>query len=273
MNEYIKKAHRENIAIAIAGVSGRGKTYSIRNLNPKSTIFINLEKIPSFNHKKYLVPQKLNLEKATEEELEKLEKDSKTITRLERRYYTSENLFNNCSNVELFMKSLEFIIEHHNMECSEVDTIVIDSFTAALSEINKYCNNRFINFEIWSSYNKYVEKFFEIISKFKGCVLVIAHHAIDSDIDSVPSKFIEVAGRKNRTNIERNFTIVLTAEVEPQLEGRPKYQLSLIPNRDTAKCPCDIFGEEVTRVDNDMEPVLKKIKDFYYGVEPSIETN
>jgi len=46
---------RENYSVAIVGSSGRGKTYSLRNLDPKSTGFINIEgkPLPFKNEFKY----------------------------------------------------------------------------------------------------------------------------------------------------------------------------------------------------------------------------
>lgn len=62
--------------------------------------------------------------------------------------------------------------------------------------------------------------------------------------------------------IEREFTVVLYADSKFNDKGKPVYYLDLASEGTSAKCPPDIFGEDVFRIDNDVKYIDNKIKEF-----------
>lgn len=62
--------------------------------------------------------------------------------------------------------------------------------------------------------------------------------------------------------IEKEFTMVLYADSKFNQKGLPEYYFNTVQENTSAKCPPDIFGADVIKVDNDANYILKKIFEF-----------
>lgn len=61
----------------------------------------------------------------------------------------------------------------------------------------------------------------------------------------------------------KDYTIVLYADSKPTPGGKPVHTFTLVNDgTNSAKCPPDIFGEDVLSIDNDTKLVFDKIQEF-----------
>ena len=68
--------------------------------------------------------------------------------------------------------------------------------------------------------------------------------------------------KENEGRVERHYTVVMYADNKYNDEGKPEYYLTLNGEGLSAKCPPDIFGEDVVTIPNDGEFIYKKILEF-----------
>lgn len=61
---------------------------------------------------------------------------------------------------------------------------------------------------------------------------------------------------------EKDYTIVLYADSKFNEQNKPEYYLSLMGEGTSAKCPPEIFGEDVLTIPNDGKFILEKINEF-----------
>ena len=62
--------------------------------------------------------------------------------------------------------------------------------------------------------------------------------------------------------IEKEFTVVLYADRNKDDKGKINAWLDLSLDASSSKCPPDIFGHGVNRIDNDYQYLVEKIKAF-----------
>ncbi len=69
--------------------------------------------------------------------------------------------------------------------------------------------------------------------------------------------------KENEGQVEKHYTIVLYADSKQVKEGkRPEYFFRLAGEGLSAKCPPDIFGEEVLTIASDYNEIVNKIVEF-----------
>ena len=66
-----------------------------------------------------------------------------------------------------------------------------------------------------------------------------------------------------KTQIEKEFTMVLYADsrIDPKT-NKPEYFFNTYQENASAKCPPDIFGEDVLRIPNDLNLILEKTQEY-----------
>lgn len=62
--------------------------------------------------------------------------------------------------------------------------------------------------------------------------------------------------------VEKEFTVVLYGDNKFGDSGKPEYFLRLAEENTSAKCPPDLFGEDVLKIPNDVQLILDKIHEF-----------
>jgi len=208
--------------VLLVGGSGRGKTYSFRNMNKETTCFINVENKPlpfkgGFKHT--VVPD------------------------------------NHVKVLDAIKKA---------SADDSIDCIVVDSFSAYMDMLLKESRSTKRGFDIWNYYNEEIGRFNEYVKKAKKEVFVTAHYEIIGDeLSGQRERRVKSKGKEWEGMIEKDYTIVLFAESIPQEEGRPEHIFSLVNDgTSSAKCPPEMFGEDVLSVPNDTAHVLEKIKEF-----------
>lgn len=155
-----------------------------------------------------------------------------------------------------FLKALEDYIAN-----SEIDCIVIDSFSAAIDMLLEEMRVKFKGYDIWSNYNKHVGELFKSIKTASKEVIITAHYEL-LNIESDSEKRVKIKGKEFEGMVEKEFTIVLYADSKFK-NDKPVYSYVTVGEDISAKCPPGVFEDDAVRVDNDAAMVLKQVRAFY----------
>lgn len=143
----------------------------------------------------------------------------------------------------------------------DIKCIVVDSFSEYLDLLVKEARKTKKGFDVWSMVAEEISKFHYYIKRIQKEIFVTAHYEI-LNIEGAPEKRVKVKGKEHEGLIEKNYSVVLYAEREFDDENRPKYYLHLSGQGTSAKCPPEIFGEDVLKIPNDGKAILDKLIAF-----------
>ncbi|MAH46331.1 hypothetical protein CMI37_10900 [Candidatus Pacearchaeota archaeon] len=212
--------------IAIVGHSGSGKSTSLRNLDPKTTYILDLERkgFPFRNASRFnIVP---------------------------------------VENANAFPRLLEKTLKEDNCE-----TIVVESFTKYVEQVNTLATNSFKGYDIWSFYNRTIRNMLDSIKNDKATIIFTA---VD-DIVKIPQitggesshRRVKVQGKVHEGAVEKEFLMVLFTEVRKN-EKTEEMEYFFQTNTDgvtSAKTPMGMFDKQL--IPNDIVEVLKKVEEYY----------
>lgn len=210
---------RDYYKVLLVGMSGKGKTYSFRNMNPNTTGFINVENKP--------LPFKNQF-----------------------KYHKRPNTSN---------EVLETIKEY--AQNPEITAIVVDSFSAYMDLVLTEARQTKKGFDIWNMYAEYISKFNSYVKKCEKEVYITAHYEI-LGVEGNQEKRVRVKGKEFEGLVEKDYTIVMYADSKFDDKGKANYYYLLAGEGLSAKCPPDIFGEGIAKIDNDVATIDSKIKEF-----------
>ena len=212
--------------IAIVGHSGSGKSTALRNLDPKTTYILDLER------KGFPFP--------------------------------NANRFNiiPVENANAFPRELDKVLKEDNCE-----TIVVESFTKYVEQVNTLATNSFKGYDIWSFYNRTIRNMLDSIKNDKATIIFTA---VD-DIVKIPQitggetshRRVKVQGKVHEGAIEKEFLMVLFTEVRKN-EKTEEMEYFFQTNTDgvtSAKTPMGMFDKQL--IPNDIVTVLKKAEEYY----------
>ena len=207
---------REPYKILIVASSGKGKTYAFRNMDPKTTGFINVESKP--------LPFKNEF-----------------------KYYSTPNNWR---------EATEKLIEY--AKNPEVKAIVFDSFSAYVDSVLKTARETKKGFDIWNAYNDEIGKLLYLNKKCPKDVFVTAHYEWIESPEGATEKRVLVKGKEWKGVVEKDFTIVLYADVK-MTDNIREYHFKLNSDgTDSAKCPPMLFENQDT-ITNDASKVIEEL--------------
>jgi hypothetical protein len=227
--------------IFVKGPSGSGKDFSLRNLDPKTTVLINIEDKPG--PYKYPFPST---------RIKSVDPKSKL---------PDEAYFMLC-----FTKILKKCLENPDMK-----VIVINSFTSFTERLYSEASKVYSDFDVWSYYNKCIGDVLRASKQTENKYVVWT--GIDDNIvgqNGIEANKIAVQGRVWSGKVEKEFTIVLQCHVQESQEG-VEYQF--ITNRVAGFVKSDIKsppGLLPSRMDNDLAKVIELCDTVYHDDEESI---
>lgn len=144
---------------------------------------------------------------------------------------------------------------------SDAEVIVTDSFTTLTEYIYLKAKETKIGYEVWSYY---ADEIYNLLSLSKGSDKFVVFLGIDENVQDdtgVITKYIKVEGKKSKTAIEKEFTIVLWSKVITSGDA-PKHVLQTNNNgENTSKSPMEMFKEMY--IDNDLQAILAEITNYY----------
>lgn len=207
------------------GDSGSGKTTSMRNLDPKTTFYIDCDK-KGLSWKGWKTQYNLKNEN----------------------YWSTDNP----STVLQLLKKI-----NDDEKFKKVKTVVIDTINGIMVA-EEMRNAKVTGYGKWTDLAQYVWEIFDYCLTMRDdiTVIIVAHSITDSDDNGVLFTHIRTNGRKlEKIVLESKLTTVLLAECK---DG--KYILHTKPDRSTVKTPLGAFQED--EIPNDMSLVLKALEDF-----------
>lgn len=200
--------------------SGKGKTYSARNLNPETTGFINVEGKPlpfKNKFKNYIVPK---------------------------------------SHTDALVALKAYIKEE------EITCIFFDSFSAFTDLLLTVARQQFKGFDVWNYYNTEITNLLMTLKYANKEIFVTTHYELLMN-EGYAEKRAKVKGKEWEGMIEKEFTIVLYGENKFENPNKkPEYYFVTVLEDGSAKCPPDILGEDIFKIENDANLVLEKINAF-----------
>jgi len=144
----------------------------------------------------------------------------------------------------------------------DIDIIVFDSFSAYMESVLKEARASRKGFDVWNFYNEEIAKFHTILNRIDKTVFVTGHYEI-LNIEGNAEKRLKVQGRENEGLVERHYTIVMYSDKKwNEDRKRFDYFFTLAGENLSAKCPPQIFGEDVINIPNDNKFINEKIEEF-----------
>lgn len=227
--------------IAIVGESGSGKTTSIRNLNPEETFIISTTgKRPGIKGAKKKYPDF------------KVNKETKEMSG---NFYTS-------SNIEAIKQMMKIV----NLKMPNVKVLIIDDFQylqafEAMARVDE------------KGYGKFTDMAKHAYEALKtgmdmrdDLFIVVSTHSENTGDNLNPYYKIKTQGKMldSVITLEGLFTYVLFTKVIK--DDSDSVQYKFLTNSDgtcTAKSPMGLFEDLL--IDNDLDYVIKKIKEYNEG--------
>jgi ABC-type multidrug transport system ATPase subunit len=216
----------------ILGPSGRGKSTSLKNLDKSTTLLINSErKSLPFKGAKGFV-----------------EVRPKTV----KEFIDTMNKYKNSPKLK---------------------TLVVDSFSAFADMVVHEMRIIYSGFDVWSKNSEKLYEFFKIVKEYNDNninVIIIGHdETLEGDTGTV--KRLKVKGKEWEGIVEKEFDVVLWANVVMQDESNAEYKFITQTNGVyPAKSPMGMLPREMP---NDMSEVLKLALAFDEDdVEQKVET-
>lgn len=213
------------MTIAIMGESGSGKTTSMRNLPPESTMYIDA--------------------------------DQKGLSwRGWRSKYNTESKNYLCtSDKDKILKMLTRVNDDPNL--AHIKTVVIDTINGIMVD-DEMARMKEKNYDKWADLAVAVYGLVLYALKMRQdlTVIFVAHAQTERDESGNVWTRIKTSGKKlDKIVLESKFTTVLLAKC---IDGR--YVFETAANNSTAKSPMGAFEESV--IENDVMQVLKALEDF-----------
>ena len=170
-------------------------------------------------------------------------------------------------NAKEFMNvPIKSVSEFHSaldkaMESEKIETIVIESFTSLIEIIFREADIRYKGFDVWSYYNKEIDK---ILDKSKNSDKYVIFTAIDGVYDGdngVEERYVAVDGNRWKKRVEKEFVIALFTDVRATDDGVTYRFRTNTTGRDSAKSPMGMF--EDLHIDNCLKEVISKCEEYY----------
>ena len=170
-------------------------------------------------------------------------------------------------NAKEFMNvPIKSVSEFHSaldkaMESDKIKTIVIESFTSLIEIIFREADIRYKGFDVWSYYNKEIDK---ILDKSKNSDKYVIFTAIDGVYDGdngVEERYVAVDGNRWKKRVEKEFVLALFTDVRATDDGVTYRFRTNTTGRDSAKSPMGMF--EDLHIDNCLKEVISKCEEYY----------
>ena len=211
--------------IAIMGESGSGKTTSMRNLDPKTTLYIDCDK-KGLSWKGW-----------------------KTQYNKENKNYIVSD------DVDFVTNTIQMISNNENFQ--HIKVVVIDTINALMiaDEMRRMKEK---GYDKWQDLAFSVYTLIDKALTFRDdlTIIFVAHTQTDREDSGYIFTHIKTSGKKlDKIVLESKFSTVLLCK---NIDGEHKFETKA--NNSTAKIPMGTIDEAL--IDNDIVPVIKALEDF-----------
>lgn len=211
--------------IGIMGESGSGKTTSMRNLDPKTTFYIDCDK-KGLSWKGW------------------------------KSQYSTENKNYWCTDLEQTVYNLLDKIDKGE-DLKHIKTVVIDTLNGIMvgDEVRRMKEK---NYDKWVDLAQCIWGLLDHLYELRDTltVIVVCHSQTQKEDDGYTFTRIKTSGKKlDKLNVESKLTTVLYAVAK---DG--KYVFQTHANNSTCKTPLGAFEQD--EIENDIVKVLEALKDY-----------
>lgn len=222
--------------ILMLGESGTGKTFSLRNIDPGNTFYINVDRksmpFKGWKSKFHIVKD------------ENGEKDF------------SRSNYMMTSDPEKIWKLLKAI----NSKRPDIKVVIIDTLTLMMTDMFMSQIN-IKGFEKFSNQANTTYQIVKMVDNLREDLTVVFMAHVETE--DYETKFFVPGGKllKEKVKMESNFTTVLQTHVEYSDNGTNKYYfLTENSGNNTVKSPLGMFPGKM--VENDLSKVIEHVKAF-----------
>ena len=210
--------------IGIIGESGSGKTTACRNLDPKTTFYIDCDK-KGLSWKGW------------------------------RKQYSEEN--KNYYSTNFPSSVLQILGKVNDDPSRRIKTVVIDTINGVMVA-EEMRNAKVQGYNKWTDLAQYVWEIFEYALTMRDdvTVIILCHSITDTDDNGIVFTHIRTNGRKlEKIVLESKLTTVLLAECK---DGN--YIFHTRADRSTVKTPIGAFSQD--EIPNDVVEVIKALEEY-----------
>lgn len=222
--------------ILVLGESGTGKTFSLRNIDPSNTFYINVDR-------------KSMPFKGWKSKFHVVRDEGGRQDPYKTNYMMS-------SDPEKIWKALKFI---HN-ERSDIKLVIVDTLTLMMTDMFMSQIN-IKGFEKFSNQANTTYQIVKMVDNLRDDLTVVFMAHIETE--DYETKFFVPGGKllKEKVKMESNFTTVLQTKVEYSDHGANNYYFMTENNgSNTVKSPKGMFPGKM--VENDLAKVIEHVKAF-----------
>lgn len=144
----------------------------------------------------------------------------------------------------------------------EISTIGVDSQSGAFDMLFQECQQTFRGYDVYSSFNRQVVEFFDLLRDIPKEMIVTGHDEILL-IEGYKQKRAKIHGKTYEGRVETNYTIVMYADKEFKDEREHYFLRTMAPDTST-KVPPEMFtAPGIYTIPNDGKFILEKMKEYY----------
>lgn len=153
-----------------------------------------------------------------------------------------------------FIRNLEDYGKNDNIQA-----IGIDSQSAAFDMLYQECQTNFKGYDIYSTFNKQVVQFFNLLKDINKDMIITGHDEILL-IEGYKQKRAKIHGKQYEGRVEALYTVVMYADKELKEDVESFFLRTMVPDT-SSKVPPDMFPGR--KVPNDAVHIFEKMKDYY----------
>jgi hypothetical protein len=143
----------------------------------------------------------------------------------------------------------------------KITEVVFDSFSSYMESVLKTARDTKKGFDIWNLYNEEIGKLMFIIKKYPKDIFLTSHYEWVETDEGAVEKRIAVKGKEWKGLIEKEFTIILYADVKVQDKKREYYLKLNTDGKDSAKIPPIFVVDDQNIIPNDSNMFLQHVRE------------
>lgn len=213
--------------VLLTSLPGKGKTYSLRNLDPATTGVINVENKPlpfQNSFKNYFIPE--------------------------------------TGKGPTYQQAYEALVEM--AKNPKITSIAFDSFSAYMESVLLHARKTKRNYDIWNMYNEEAGKILDMIKRVPKHVFVTAHYDYVG-VEGDQERRVKIKGNEWAGMVEKEFTVVLYVDRKlVEKDGKKKVEawFDAALDNSSSKCPPHLLPDGEFRVPNDAQSLLSQIEEM-----------
>ena len=141
----------------------------------------------------------------------------------------------------------------------DIKTVILESFSAYVDSVLKTARDTKKGFDIWSMYNQEIGNLMSLLKMYPKDIIITAHSELVEADEGIAEKRISVQGKQWKGMVEKEFTIVLFADVK-LIDQKRNYFFTLNSDGKTSAKTPPMFFPDKTVVPNDSNEIIKELK-------------